>query len=105
MKIDQKKLQRFLERINEEAKKEFGEFEDGGALIEVEVTDRTRFERSHYIPILYDHKAVTDEDRRQIENGVFLNLSLAYHAIETWQKLRSIRESWKIKTEGATDGK
>ena len=76
MDMRQYRLTLLEQRVEHESKKEFGEWEEGGALIEVMLVDRQTQERLHYSPLSYWHKA-SRQEKKDILRIAMMNLSIA----------------------------
>lgn len=89
--IDENQLKRFALQIREMARKEFGVDADGDSLVEVEVTDRTRYWSNQNFPIAYDHKAKTDAEHDMILRDLMSNLEHAAASVKQkidWKRYR-----------------
>lgn len=73
---------------------------DNALPVEVDLIDRTRFERLHHIPIPYEHKATSDEERIEILTRLNSNAQIAVNALDRHIKiLELIRNQNKKKNE------
>ena len=68
---------------------------DGDSPINFTIIDRTRYEPLHFIPVRYDHKAETDEEKEEILGDHFLNLSMAMDRVNTQMKIRQFDRNEK----------
>lgn len=79
--LDEKKLDAFRRKVEQMAKQELGTDSDGDPRLEVLLIDRSRFERMHFVPVPYHHKARSSAALENIRRLVALNLRLAF---ERW---------------------
>lgn len=86
--LDEKKVDAFISKVNDLARREFGIDEDGDPAVEVIVVDRTRFWSLQYQQTRYDHKPMTPAEREWDEIALFLNLSTATSAVQRWNDAR-----------------
>lgn len=69
---------------------------DNSLPVEVDLVDRTKFERSHYLNIPYEHLAKSDEERMEILSLLNANARIASGSLDRHVKiLDMIRRSKK----------
>lgn len=64
---------------------------DGDEIVEIDFVDRRKFERSHYFPIPYQHKASTPEELNDIERDLLTNLSIAHDAVQIFVRCKDLQ--------------
>lgn len=98
--VDQKKLNEFITKVGKMATEEFGYDDCGGNKIEIEVIDRSRYWRSRWFPVPYEHKASSTEELEKCFDRYITNLSIATEEMDKFLKSRRY-EVDRIKREEA----
>jgi len=62
----------------------------GDIPVDFRLVDRTKFERLHYIPVPYEHKAKNDDERMDILSVLNLNLSIASRELDTHVRIQNL---------------
>lgn len=75
--LDRDKVGAFYEKVRAMAVKEFGEDCDGDIPLDIDITDRTRFERLHFLTIPYDDKVKGPEEQALLIQRLLANLKIA----------------------------
>jgi hypothetical protein len=70
-------LEAFYNKVRAMAREEFGVDADGDSLVQISLTDRTRYWGNQYFLIAYDHKAKTEEEHEAILRDLLTNLEIA----------------------------
>ncbi len=84
--LDRDKIDKLYEEFGKLAKKLFGVDEDGDLPLDIRLIDRTRYGRMHFRPIPYDHKVVTDAERKDVLGALMCNLAIASEEITRWHR-------------------
>lgn len=83
--LPQDLLDRFYAKVTRLAEQTFGRDCDGDLPVDIEIVDRTRYERLHYQPVPYSHKPHDPEERLRLLHG---NLRLALDEVARDMDLR-----------------
>jgi hypothetical protein len=89
--LDRDALDSFYDNVREMAVNDFGSDTDGDVPIDIQIVDRTRYERNEYLYVPYEDKVNTQEGREVILEALMANLSIASEALTKWQRMRKFR--------------
>ncbi len=93
--LTDKELETFHEKVQKLADETFGVDDEGDHTVEVSLTDRTRYERTHFEPVPYTH--VEDYRPKGLLDKAFsvamLNLAIATRSLDTLWQIKRGHES------------
>jgi hypothetical protein len=99
--LDRDALDSFYDKVREMASTDLGADCDGGVPIDIQIVDRSRYERSHYLHVPYSDKLATKEEAEDLLSCLMTNLSIASEALTQWQRMRKYGPRLEVVT--ATD--
>lgn len=88
-------LEELREELQDLAEKRFGVDSEGDPRVEVILVDRTRTQSLRYIPLPYEHKAASQEERDQILDIAHRNLGIAMRDFDTEYRIAQSRKREK----------
>jgi hypothetical protein len=76
------KLVRFDTVIRNAAIEIFGVDVDGDCPVSISITDRTKYERTHWFKVPHEHKCKTSEEKEHLLDVVLTNLAMASETVK-----------------------
>lgn len=86
--VTSEKLDKFHADISKAAEKLWERDEDNDLPVDWAVTDRTRCQPFHFLPVPYDHHAETDADHDEILSALVSNLGSVVDRLNIYMKCR-----------------
>jgi hypothetical protein len=84
--LDRDKLDALYSEFRKIATERFGVDCDGDLPLDIHLVDRTRYERSHYSYVPYDHKVATENEHDTVLMSLTTNLAIASDAVARWYR-------------------
>jgi len=80
--LDRNKLSVFYDKVRAMAVEMFGEDSDGDIPLDINVVDRTRYSRLHFLPIPYDDKVKGPSELAELIRRLLINLKVASDEVD-----------------------
>jgi len=71
---------------------------DGDYPINFTIVNRTKYGPLHFVPVPYEHEAVTPQQKREVLRAIHVNYHIAHSAVDTYLKMRAFDLTAKEKS-------